>query len=482
MSYIYWFVNFTPYYYSIRCTVRNVQGYFKANRYLKIMMNNKKILLVVESPVEKQNYINTLPPLGILYIVSFLESKGIEADVVDCNVDKLQYSMVGKYDVVGFSVHSANVNRSLATAEKIKRDFPDIKIIFGGPNILSDPEYFIKKDFIDVVVDGEGESTVYEYLTRDVRGVKGLYFKDNGKIVFTGKRPWRVNLDELPFPSLNKVDISRYNVPLKKKKPISSIITSRGCPFGCIYCFHSLGTKWRYRSAENTVDEIEWQVNRLGVREICVEDDNMSLNIKRAEKIYDLIIQRNINVKIQLHNGVRADKLNVGLVRKMKKAGVWLFSVAPESGNPETLIKVNKGLKLEFINKAVKWAKQNGLYTYSFFMIGFPWETKEDIETTIKYAKELDTDFTQFSRVIPFKNTILYGMYDIKNYDFEKDQGLFYDVSKCSKVDEREMNRLIKKAYRSCFLKPRVIYKLLTNISLKDVFLLLKYSFITGSV
>lgn len=216
----------------------------------------------------------------------------------------------------------------------------------------------------------------------------------------------------------------------------------------------------------------------------------MFLNITKFSKlmaypnthklVIDLVKEGNKNINIV---DLGCGKGNI--VKELRKLGFKNIAYCDIKDNFDGKVKIidlNKGFKLKNVERAIRWAKELNLYTYSFFMMGFPWETKKDIEQTIRYAKRLDADFTQFSRVIPFKNTQLYDIADTKGDNFGEDRGLFYDTARYSKVSEKEMGRLIKKAYRSCFFKPRVVYKLFRTISIKDLYLLARYSIISDSI
>jgi len=446
----------------------------------------QKVLLVHHRPTEPSLYINTLPPLGTLGMVSYLRSKGFEAKGVDCNIDNLSEDSIIWADVIGFTVTNSNVVNSIETASRIKEKHPEKKIVAGGPYITSYASYFIKKPYFDAIITGEGEITFLDYLKANVKtNVKGLYLMKDGIPFFTGTRERVKDLDIFPFPALGDVDIKKYNCPMKKRKPISSIITSRGCPYGCIFCYHPLGRKWTYRSAKNVVDEIEWQVNKFGVREICVVDDNFTLDIKRAEKICDLIIERGIDIRLQLWGGIRVDRVNEALIKKLKGAGCWMAAIAPETGNPETLKKIKKVSTLDQAIKVRKWLKESKICTYAFFMVGFPWETEEEIKKTIEFAKKLDAEFTQFSRVLPFKGTELYDMIGIKENedDIMKEKGLFYGLNyKVPGLSDEKIQKLIKKAYRDIYLNPIKMVKLLRILSIRNIFDLFVYSILTKSI
>jgi radical SAM superfamily enzyme YgiQ (UPF0313 family) len=420
-----------------------------------------------------------------LGIASYLEEQGIGADVVDYNVEKPQVDF-GAYDLVGLSVHCGNVVRTLQRAQEIKEAVPDLPLVVGGPQATANPGLFASKPYFDAVVGGEGEKTTLEYLqASDKSKIKGLWLATGKEPFFTGERPWIADLDALPFPALEKVDLAKYDVLLKLKRPISNIMTSRGCPYNCVFCFCSLGKRWRARSAENVVREIKWQAEKFGVRELCIFDDNFTFDIERAGRIAELIVEQGIEVKLQFTNGVRVDRLTREVLAKLKRAGLWLIGIAPESGNAPSLVRMKKGFTLEQVERVTRWSKELGLFTHSYFMVGFPWEKVADIESTIRYALKLDTDVTQFTRVIPFPGTELFQMLNLKpENEGEVDKGLYYGglYYEASGISDREIRRLIKKAYRRFFLRPKRIWKLMRTLAPRDFLALIRYGIATGSV
>jgi len=443
----------------------------------------KKVLIIFQTPKVKELYVNTLPPLGILSIASFLESKGYPTDVIDCYVQKLDVDY-SNYDLICFGVNISNLVNTLNTINYIKKNFPDKKILVGGPQTIKKGNYYIEQKEIDAVVIGEAEFTIYEFLKqKDKSKVPGLLIRDSkGNPFFTGDRKLTYDLDIFPFPALDKIPLHKYNMPVKQVHPISSLVSSRGCPGECIFCYHS--KIWRQNSAEYVVKQIEWQVNKLGVKEICINDDNFTLNKERAMKICDGIIKRNIDVRIQLKNGIRVDKVDKELLGKLKEAGVWLVAVAPETGNEETILKIKKGFTLDRVKEVVGWCKELDLTTYSLFMIGFPWETKKHIEDTIKFANELDTDFCQFTRVYPMEGTPLYEMMNLNPINEFGEDGFQHGTIKYEgmKLSEKEVSELIKKAFRTIYLKPSRIIRILKNLSFLDIYYLAKYSMISSSM
>ncbi|MBI4148335.1 radical SAM protein [Candidatus Woesearchaeota archaeon] len=442
-----------------------------------------KALLVFPTPKREEVYFNTLPPLGMLTIASYLESKSIPTDVVDCHVTRKMKNFAD-YDVICFSVNVANVENTVEYIKEIRALGGNRKIIIGGPQDAHRAEFWVREHGVNAVVIGEGEIIIHNYLTAaDPLTVKGLVVKDpHGKIVFTGPAPLVMKLDTLPFAALDKVPIHKYNSPFKQAFPISSIITSRGCPSQCTFCFHN--PVWRQRSAKNVVDEMEWQHKKLGVNEFWVADDNFTLNRQRAWDICEDIIKRGLNIKLQCKNGIRVDKVDYELLKKMKEAGVWLVSVAPESGNPETLIRVKKDFTLERVDQVVKWCKELDIKTVALFIIGLPWETPKDIYDTLEFARKLNADFVQFARYTPIEGTPLYE--EVK----DRLVGEFNDVAihagtlnyNAPHISAEEMGAFYKTAYRSYYLRLSKIFNILRMLSLRDIFYSLKYTLASGNM
>lgn len=439
------------------------------------------MLLVFQSPVQKRFHLNIMPPLGILSISSFINSKGITNRVVDYNIERFPRLRIDDFEVIMFSVNVANVTNSLLQAKSIKKEFPEKRILFGGPYCSSDPHYFIKQEYIDAVAIGEGEETAYEYITNeDPLRVKGLVIKDRrGNVIFTGDRENIANLDSLPYPAFNKVNINRYNHFPKKDKPVSSIVTSRGCVFDCAFCFHTLGYKWRARSPGNVVNEIEWQIKELKIKELCIYDDNFTFDEERAEKICDLMLERDIKINIQFPNGIYINKINKVLLGKLKKIGTHYIGLAPESGNKNTMERVKKSSEDEQIKNIVSTCRKLNIRTLGFFILGFPWEGSGEIKRTIDYAKRIDTDLVQFTRLIPYRKTHIYEFMENSNLlsadKPDEDKNPFHGGS-------AEVQGAIKMAYRDFYLRSSKIFRLFRVFSPYDLFRLARYAIITRNI
>jgi len=310
---------------------------------------------------------------------------------------------------------------------KIKQINNNITTILYGQHPSARPKACLEKEGIDFVVIGEAENTVMELVNSLNQGffqpekIKGLAFIRNNEVVITPVRPVIEDLDSLPLPARYLLPMNEYAIAVKEnplrgviKKPWTIMITSRGCPFRCVFCTHHTvwGRKWRGRSPQNVVAEIKHLVKNYGVKQIDFLDDNMTLDRNRMENICDLIIKKKIRVEWFTPSGVRADTLDESLLRKMKKAGCKKIRLAPESGVQkivDTVIK--KNLDLKSVERAVKICKKIGLKVGCFFVIGLIGETKNDIKATINFAyklRQLGADSFIFSIASPIYGTELY--------------------------------------------------------------------------
>ena len=448
------------------------------------------VLLVFHASGDKRLSVETLPPLGILSIASFLEAKGIHTDVIDFSVDPEAVIHPEVYDLVGFSINIASRERSLQEIERIRRLDPSVPIVVGGPLCMSAPEVFTSNKNIDAVFECEAEEALFEYLTATEKSaVKGVHVRAGSEVTFTGAREWIRDLDSLPFPALDKVPIERYNNYPKRARPIVSMITSRGCPYGCIFCSHSMGKKWRARSAEHVVGEIKRLVNDLKVREICIYDDNFSLDRHRAEAICDALIEGKVSVKLQFANGLRVDNVDVKLLEKLKAAGTWFMGIAPEVGDPGVLKAIKKGFDLERVKEIRNHCRRLGIITHGFFMIGFPFETRDTILRTIRFAKELDCEIVEFNKVVPYPQTELFDTL-VRNGNLLADpwmkaKSYHEGTIETHRVDDLpadEIKKMIRSAYRKYYLRPQKLVDLVRTFSIGDLVSLAIYALRTNNL
>jgi len=331
-------------------------------------------------------------------------------------------------DIVGIDIPFSGWSKTAFEIASITKSInKDIITVLEGQHPSARPEACLANSNIDFVVIGEPENTIFELVAeleqgkRDLKKIRGIGFVRNGTPVITLPRPVIEDLDSLPFPARHLLPNEIYYAVVKEnplrgeiRKPWTIMITSRGCPYGCVFCTQCIvwGKKWRGRSPENVVAEIEQLVKTYRVKQIDFMDDNMTLDKKRMENICDLIVKRALHVEWFTPSGVRADTLDENLLKKMKQSGCKKIRVAPESGVQRVVDQIiKKNLDLKSVENAVVLCKKVGIKVGCFFVIGLIGETKEEIMQTINYAyklRQLGADSFIFSIAMPIYGTELY--------------------------------------------------------------------------
>ncbi len=339
--------------------------------------------------------------------------------------------------------YSGWASSAFTVAKTVKDVNKNIKIALTGLHPSSRPNECLKELNVDFVVIGEQEMTTLELAntlekgTEDLKNVKGLGFLENRKIIITPPRPFIEDMDSMPFPARHLLPMKEFFEAARKipisgnlKKPSIRMLTTRGCPYGCIFCSNHIvmGRKWRARSAENVVAEIEQIVKTYGVHQIDFLDDNIAFNRERLVKICNMLIEKKLNVEWCTPNGVRADALDPELLALMRKAGCQKILIAPESGVQRIVDDViKKKQNLQRVEEAVSAAHKVGINVGCFFILGMIGETKEDMKETIKFAhklRQLGAEYFYFSYATPLYGTELYRLAKEGNYltsDFSDD-------------------------------------------------------------
>lgn len=389
-----------------------------------------KIALVQPSLPDK----NYLPNLGILYIASVLERDGFEVAFFDENYCTSIVDKIVAYEpaLVGFTVVTAAMNRVCHHATKLKSKLDNVVIAIGGPHVHACPMESIQNSEIDFAIIGEGEQPLLQ-LARCHRdgnarhevfvNIENLLFIHQKKLYRTPTRPFldSAELDELPYPAFHLLDLDKVfkNVAhglYSTGKRILPIMTSRGCPHECTFCCRTMGKKVRFRSMENVLNEIDTMVDDYQIDELYFEDDNFTVNKKRAKQILTAVRQRHPRLNIKFANGLRADKVDKELLLEIKSAGAYWVGFGVESGSPRVLNLMKKKLDLDAAMKNIKLASELGLKTGANFIIGYPGETLRDVLTSIRYFKSLDLDSIAIVNLVPFPGTEAHRVCEANGY------------------------------------------------------------------
>ncbi len=422
-------------------------------------------------------------PLGLAYLASFIERDNHKVRIIDSPTLRYKIQDV-KAEIKKFSPHLVGITATTSgiydayeVAKITKEVNPGIKVVIGGPHVtFTAKETLTECPFIDVVVRGEGEETFRELVNffesssegpLSLEGIKGITFRRDNKIIQTDTHPLIKDLDNIPFPAYHLLPMDKYTLEGKK---FATIMTSRGCPFSCIFCSSSqlFGKTWRARSPENVIEEIKLLKNKYGVKEIEFLDDTFTLNKKRAEKICELLIKEKLNISWSCSS--RVDTIDESLIEKLKGAGCHTIYVGVESGSQKILNIIGKGITLSQIEKTINLIKKVNLNTIGSFIIGIPGETVKTIKKTIDFAKKLNPSFVQFSICTPYPGTKLFEIAKEKGWLLTKDWSKYTILDQVMKIPgmvTTNLNRWLLRAYLSFYLRPKFI---LEQLKRKDFF------------
>lgn len=355
--------------------------------------------------------------LGLGYLAAALENRGDTVRVLDAGVaggaERSMLQNIESFDpeMVGITAQTASYSKALGISRLVKKWNPACPVIFGGPHPSILTEEVLKEPTVDIVVRGEGDITIIELMDGLEAGgtlanIKGISFRKNGTIFHNESRTFIKDMDSLPFPAWHLFDMDRYLARMKGRK-VAPVLSSRGCPFGCIFCYRgpAAGKTFRARSPEKIIEEIKLLHERYGIGDILFVDDIFTLNQKRAERICDLIIENGLDISWRCQT--RADCLNIDLLRKMKDSHCIDISMGIESGNKQILAATGKKITKEKIREAFQLIKKVGISTSSSFIIGLPGDTVETVKETINFAKELNPNYAIFYAAIPYPGTEL---------------------------------------------------------------------------
>lgn len=363
------------------------------------------------------------PPLGISYVAAAFAAAGCEVRIFDYIIscyskEKLAAQLADfQPDAVGAGCVTMNFYDAQRILRDVKSCNPEILTMIGGPHVsFTMEETLLNYHEIDLIFIGEADDTIIEFAPlmkqkNKWRGIRGIAYRQNDEIINNGKRDFIVDVDRIPLPARNLLPISRYKA---LGYPVS-MITGRGCPHSCIFCLgrKMVGSKVRRRNPQLVLDEIE-QILNLGFERINIADDLFASDTKRVKEICDGIKERNL--KFAWSAFARVDTVTQEMFDAMAATGCDSISFGIESGNPEMLKRVKKGINLEQAQKAVQMCKQSGMLAHASFMVGLPGETKETLQQTSDFAGSLDIVFG-YHYLAPFPGTTLcekVGEYDLE--------------------------------------------------------------------
>lgn len=445
-----------------------------------------KVLLIdvpfglIEIGGEKKRFAgveNAIPSLGLAYLAAVAEREGHEVRILDCTIggDWQTIETVGREflpDAVGVTAKTPSFANAVKTAKILRAIVPESLIVAGGSHPTAMPEHALAAKAFDYLVIGEGEKTFVELL-RSVNSpgvnpqtIPGLAFLKNDKPFFSPRRPPISNLDSLPFPARHLLPpLSAYSPTAAsyRQLPLVHIMTSRGCPSRCNFCDRAIfGDRYRARSADNVLAEVDEVIHRYGAHEIRFFDDTFTINSKRLAALCAGL--KKIKPLLPWTCLTKAEAVNLDMLKMMRNAGCWQVLYGLESGDDRVLETLGKKNTVEMNRQAVAWARQAGLRVRADFLVGSPAETRESLQRTLDFAKELDIDFAHFNKFVPFPGTTFYQRLVEQGYsfDFEKSSStLDHDamIFVPPAIPEAEYKAFLDRAYKDFYLRPIYLVK-----------------------
>ena len=486
-------------------------------------------VLLIKSGIENSRSTGITPPLGLMYIASYINQHSeYQIKIFDSRLykDYLQYikDLYHNFqpDVIGISALTLEAPRMFQMAELIKSLAKNITVIVGGPHFTSAPEEVIRNHNIDIGIIGEGEITFAEILEalcgdRTLNTIDGICFRNDNEllaphikteqlllkhttsndnhveesvglqvqalsnpIIRTRERAYIENLDTLPYPAWDAIELEQYakrrSMSPVGLRPYMALLTSRGCPYKCTYCHNIFGKYFRARSVGNVLNEIEILINKYHINDFEIIDDISNFNRERIKSICHGIINNEWHVRLSFPNGVRTDILDEETILLLKKAGTVQMSIAVETASQRLQRLVKKNLNLDKVKRAIDIAANNRIFLTGFFMFGFPTETESELKATIEFACKSKLHLALFFVLHPFKGTEIVKQIeqtgkqlpdiDLKEFDY-------YIISfNPSSIENKKFHRLFTWAYLRFYLNPSRIFRILRDKPLHNDLLL----------
>lgn len=426
------------------------------------------------------------PPMGLLYLASYLREKfAVDIQIINQRLEGLScqklavQAAVFNADIVGLSCMTPFAHALPNLVEEIRQCGSKALIVIGGAHVSAFGSDSLQASKADMAVAGEGERSMEMIVERYLEGrqfndIPGLIWRSEAGE--TMKNPGTAlvidDLDTIPMPAYDLIDITKYwhvqSMPPIVRRRYISLLSSRGCPYGCMWCHNIFGRRYRSHSPERIVEEIAYYKKKYHVNDVEFIDDIFNLDRKRVLEFSDILIARNGPIRIAFPNAIRADILDEQTVDALAKSGTYFCSFALESGSPRIQELSQKRLDIEKFAKSVELAANKKIFTNGFMMLGFPHETEEEMQETISIAADSKLHTASFYTVTPFPGTPLYD-YVMANIPDKVAHINYSNSNFCqmkvnlSSVSDATLYYYQRKAMRDFFFRPSRLYRILRD-------------------
>jgi radical SAM superfamily enzyme YgiQ (UPF0313 family) len=430
-----------------------------------------------------------MPSVGLASLAAGARNLGhrvtyLDMEALDLSLEQLPGELrraygSGRPDVVAVRATTPLIGKAGRIVALAKQMYPGCLSVIGGPHATVLPDsVFAEAPQVDYVFRGEADETFPRFLGAVARAepitpgsIPGLCLARDGAPHIAPEVPRVEDLDAVPFPAYDLLPLRRYHDSLSERGRTFMVMTSRGCPYYCDFCAEPVvyGRRVRYRSPRNVVDELELLVRRYGMTYVMFHDSTFNADRERVLKICDLILRRDL--KLTWRCKVRVDLVDDELLAAMRRAGCRYLSYGVETASEERLRRLNKGFSISQVRSAFALSRRHGFQILAFFMIGFPDETRAEIDATIRLAVELQPDFVEFMMATPYPGTGLFrqvgGRADSTSWE---ELYQWRTVIQNRRLAPGELARLYHRAYREFYLRPGYVLRRLRHIrSLADV-------------
>jgi radical SAM superfamily enzyme YgiQ (UPF0313 family) len=404
-----------------------------------------------------------------LSCAAVLRKNGCDVAYLHCPTQRYDLPMTRQYlteqKPFALVIMVEHINAVVARAASEHAKQQGCVVIWTGPFVTALHEEEIKHDCVDYILRGEWDLTVHQLIAaldekKPLDGIAGLTRKNSDGSVVINPPPTPIeNLDDLPVPAYDLLDMSKFYESVFIRFPAATMITSRGCPFNCIYCSYPqtiYGHKFRATSPGRVVEEIRYLVEKCGVKEIRIDDDTFDIDRNRVIEICKLIIAAKLDLVFSVQ--CRPQLMTDEEAKWLKRAGCRMVLYGVESGNDEVLVKIRKGTTKDEIRRGVRIAKRHGIDVLNCVMLGFYWDTKETVEETIAFAFELNAEFTQVAVPTPLPGTDYYRLLDEKNCFLSKDwechDSVHHSSVELPNLKNSDLNYYLSTFYRRYYRRP----------------------------
>ncbi len=416
------------------------------------------------------------PPLGLCYLAAMTRKEGYNTKIVDA--EALQLNLIKTADkilklnpkYIGLTATTISIYNAANLAVILKKHNKDLKIIIGGAHITAVPEETMQKfDCFDVGILAEGELTIVNLLNalkknKNLKGVKGIIFRKNNKLVKTEPADFIIKLDDLPYPAWNLLPkLTKYYRPALfsfQRLPSTTLVTSRGCPNKCTFCDRAVfGNIFRMHSTDYIMGMIKHLMKRYGIRDILFQDDTFTLHRRRLIEICNRIIKEKIDLTWSCNS--RINTVDYKLLKLMKKAGCYSIAYGIESGSSKIIKILQKDIDLNLAKKIIDDTERAGIRTRGYFMVGNPGDTDKTIRESIAYSKKLNLSYIHVQALTPFPGCEIHDNWQKYGYlddDWRKmnERNIIFVPHGLTK---KKLNQYMKEFYWGFYFRPKVILK-----------------------